>query len=127
MDQKEEVEKAVKRGSRAGCRQKRYTFEEKLRAVKLHLEEGFICKMVCEETGVSTSSLAVWVRDYRKEGEMGLCRLVRESLARCKVPLTIPLIRYLEWICHPPNEGNLDEISLGRSLDGCVNVGRVSA
>jgi transposase-like protein len=74
MDEKETVEKAVKRGSRAGTRRRRYTFEEKLRAVKLHLEEGFKAELVSTETGVSTSSLGVWLRDYRREGEMGLRR-----------------------------------------------------
>ena len=74
MDEKESVEKSVKRGGQTGPRRKRYTFEEKLRAVKLHVEEGFVVEMVSAETGVSTSSLGVWLRDYRKEGEMGLRR-----------------------------------------------------
>jgi transposase InsO family protein len=74
MEEKESVEKAVKRGSRTGSRRRRYTYEEKLRAVKLHLEEGFKVELVCEETGVSTSSLGMWLRDYRSEGEMGLRR-----------------------------------------------------
>jgi len=74
MDEKEGVEKAVKRGSRTGTRRKRYTFEEKLRAVKLHLEEGFVVDLVSAETGVSTSSLGTWLRQYRKEGEIGLRR-----------------------------------------------------
>jgi transposase InsO family protein len=74
MDEKESVEKSVKRGCRAGTRMRRYTFEEKLRAVKLHLEEGFKGDLVCAETGVSESSLTVWVRHYRREGEMGLRR-----------------------------------------------------
>ena len=74
MDEKESVEKAVKRGSRTGSRRRRYTYEEKLRAVKLHLEEGFKVELVSEETGVSTSSLGMWLRDYRREGEMGLRR-----------------------------------------------------
>jgi hypothetical protein len=33
MDEKESVEKAVKRGSRTGFRRKRYKYDEKLRAV----------------------------------------------------------------------------------------------
>ncbi len=74
MDEKEAVEKAVKRGGRTGPRRKRYTFEEKLRAVKLHLEEGFKVELVSEETGVSTSSLGVWLARYRQEGELGLRR-----------------------------------------------------
>jgi transposase InsO family protein len=74
MDEKESVEKSVKRGGRAGPRRKWYTFEEKLRAVKLRLEEGFAFDLVCAETGVSTTSLGVWLRQYRQEGEMGLRR-----------------------------------------------------
>jgi transposase InsO family protein len=72
MDDKEEVEKAGKRGPAKGTRPKRYTFDEKLRAVKLHLEEGFIVDLVCRETGVSPSSMGAWLRQYRAEGEMGL-------------------------------------------------------
>jgi len=74
MDEKEEVEKAVKRGSRSGSRRKRYTYDEKLRAVKLHAEEGFNGELVCAETGVSVSSLMTWCRRYRENGEMGLRR-----------------------------------------------------
>ena len=72
MDEKEEVEKAVKRGGRTGSRRKRYTYDEKLRAVKLHVEEGFNGELVCAETGVSVSSLAKWMQRYREQGEMGL-------------------------------------------------------
>ena len=74
MDEKESVEKTVKRGGRTGPRRKRYTYEEKLRAVKLHLEEGFKVELVSEETGVSSSSLGAWLRDYRQHGELGLKR-----------------------------------------------------
>jgi transposase InsO family protein/transposase-like protein len=72
MDEKEEVEKSVKRGSRTGSRSKRYTYDEKLRAVKLHLEEGFKAELVCAEMGVSASSLAKWTKSYRDQGEIGL-------------------------------------------------------
>jgi transposase InsO family protein len=74
MDEKETVEKSVKQGRQQGSRHNRYSFDEKLRAVKLHLEEGFKAELVSVETGVSTSSLALWVRAYRREGEMGLRR-----------------------------------------------------
>ena len=72
MEDKEQVEKTVKRGGRTGPRRKRYTYEEKLRAVKLHVEEGFNAALVCQETGVSPSSLGAWLARYRKEGEIGL-------------------------------------------------------
>jgi len=74
MEDKEQVEKTVNRGGRTGPRRKRYTYEEKLRAVKLHLEEGFNAVLVCQETGVSPSSLGGWLARYRKDGEMGLRR-----------------------------------------------------
>ena len=53
---------------------KRYSVEQKLRAVKLYLEEGYPRDLVQRETGVGTSSLWVWLRQYRKEGEAGLRR-----------------------------------------------------
>jgi hypothetical protein len=74
MEDKEQVEKTVNRGGRTAPRRKRYTYEEKLRAVKLHLEEGFNAVLVCQETGVSPSSLGGWLARYRKDGEMGLRR-----------------------------------------------------
>ena len=66
MEDKEQVEKPIKRGSRTGTRRKHYTYEEKLRAVKLRLEEGFGFDLVCAETGVSTTSLGVWLKQYKE-------------------------------------------------------------
>jgi len=71
MEDKEQVEKTVKRGSRTGTR-RRYTYDEKMRAVKLHLEEGFTEKLVGEETGIAVSTISMWVGLYRRDGEMGL-------------------------------------------------------
>ncbi len=71
MDQKEEVERTVKRGSRTGSRSNPYTYDEKLRAVKLFVEEGFNGELVCTETGVSQSSLAKWTKSYREQGRWG--------------------------------------------------------
>ena len=72
MDEKEDVEKTVKRGSRTGSRRHRFTYDEKLRAVKLYVEEGFGGGLVCKETGISLSSLSKWTRSYRERGEIGL-------------------------------------------------------
>ena len=52
----------------------RYSVEQKLRAVRLYLEEGYPLDLVQRETKVSISSLWLWVRRYRKEGEAGLRR-----------------------------------------------------
>ena len=65
------------KGARAeGCRRskagKRYTFEERLRAVKLFLEEGIPAKVIVEELGVSDGPFYTWVKRYREEGEAGL-------------------------------------------------------
>jgi transposase len=49
-----------------------FTFEQRLRAVKLHLEEGFTQEMVAQETGVSSAAIYKWTRRYRLCGEEGL-------------------------------------------------------
>ena len=51
---------------------KRYPAAVKLKAVRLHLEEGFSQALVCQEMTIGSSSLAVWVNRYRKFGEAGL-------------------------------------------------------
>ena len=72
METKETVEKKQVRGTRTGKTRRRYRFEEKLKAVRLHLQEGFTRELVSEETGVSPSALSAWVQAYRKNGEAGL-------------------------------------------------------
>jgi transposase-like protein len=51
---------------------RRFTIAEKLKAVRLHLEEGFGQDMVCQELGISKSSLGHWLQAYRLCGEAGL-------------------------------------------------------
>ncbi len=72
MNEQAPVEKKQGRRSRTGSDRTRYTYEEKLRAVKLLAEEGFKMALVSEETGVCVSTLYVWQREYRKNGEQGL-------------------------------------------------------
>ena len=72
MEAKELVEKKQVRGTRTGKTRRRYRFEEKLKAVRLHLQEGFSLGLVCEETGVGSTTLSTWLRAYRKQGEAGL-------------------------------------------------------
>jgi len=45
---------------------------EKLRAVRLHREEGFSQALVCQELGISKSILGLWLQQYRLAGEAGL-------------------------------------------------------
>ncbi len=72
METKELVEKKQARQRRAGEKRRRYRFEEKLKAVRLVTQEGFSHELVCKEVGVGTSTLAVWLREYRAKGEAGL-------------------------------------------------------
>jgi transposase InsO family protein len=59
---------------RGACAKKRrrFTPEQKLRAIRLRLEEGFILKDVCAEIGVAQSNLSRWIRLYQQSGEAGL-------------------------------------------------------
>ena len=73
MEESQEVEK--KRpgsGVRKHPRLVRYSSEFKLRAVKLHLEEGFPQALVCQEMGMGTSTFSGWLKTYRERGEEGL-------------------------------------------------------
>src|SRR5262245_44642066 len=76
MSENEPIAKKKKHPSppRGGPRKKfrRRSFEERLRAVKLHLEEGFTQRLVAEETGVTLAGLQKWVGLYRQHGEEGL-------------------------------------------------------
>src|SRR5579872_2167115 len=56
----------------AGATQRRYPAAFKLRAVKLHLEEGFTYALIAQELGVTSHSLERWVQRYRQSGEEGL-------------------------------------------------------
>jgi transposase InsO family protein len=73
MQEKQEIEKSKpQRGGKSKGKANRYSPEFKIRAVKLHLEEGFSQPLVCEEMGMGSSSLAVWLKAYREQGEQGL-------------------------------------------------------
>jgi len=50
-------------------RRRRYPVEFKLRAVRLHLEEGYAAKLVAEQLGDGHSTLSNWIKRYREEGE----------------------------------------------------------
>ena len=72
METRELVEKRKVREPRTRTKRRRYRFEEKLKAVRLHLQEGFTRDLVESEVGVSKTTLATWVRRYRDYGEAGL-------------------------------------------------------
>lgn len=73
MEESQEVEKKKPgSGTRKNPRLVRYASEFKLRAVKLHLEEGFPQELVCQEMGMGTSTFSGWLKTYRERGEEGL-------------------------------------------------------
>ena len=49
-----------------------YPLALRLKAVKLHEEEGFSSRLVAQETGVSHDTLLEWVKRYQAHGEAGL-------------------------------------------------------
>src|SRR5262245_60205312 len=76
MNESQPVEKKRNTSSppRGGPRKNgvRRSFEERLRAVKLHLEEGFTQELVAREMGVTVAGLQQWLNRYRRHGEEGL-------------------------------------------------------
>src|ERR1051325_11215105 len=84
MEENESIEKSKKKNPsppRGGPPKKRLTisFEEKLRAVKLHLEEGFPQELVAQEMGVSAAAVYKWTHRYRLQGEEALKPAVAPS------------------------------------------------
>lgn len=74
MQDHERVEKTKNPSPPRGGPKKHLTFsfEERLRAVKLHLEEGFTQEMVGQEMGISSAAVYKWTRQYRLQGEEAL-------------------------------------------------------
>ena len=81
------------RGAGGAKKMRRFTPDEKLKAVRLFVEEGFTLTLVCAETGVSKSSLEHWLKAYRLGGEAGLQPVVvRRRQAKLPAPITDKLI-----------------------------------
>lgn len=72
MEDNIEVEKRAPRKGPANKPKRAYPFEFRLKAVKLHLEEGISCEVVSRELGVGISSIWNWVASYKKSGADGL-------------------------------------------------------
>lgn len=72
----QETIEAQKKGKRVGRKgrkgRQQLRGEEKLRLVRLCLQEGYSQTMVSREAGLPLSTLANWVGIYRREGEAGL-------------------------------------------------------
>jgi transposase InsO family protein len=73
MEDKIEIGKKKTRKAKSEPKfHKNYPYELRLKAVKLHLEDGIEQQVVARELGVGKASLGNWVRSYRTQGEAGL-------------------------------------------------------
>lgn len=53
-------------------KQRKYSFEEKLKAVKRHIEDGIGCTTVAKELGCDKKRILVWSKKFRECGEEAL-------------------------------------------------------
>ena len=89
----EKMRKSPPRGAGGAKKLRRFTADEKLKAVRLHLEEGFTMTLVCQELGISKASLVLWLRAYRQSGEAGLqCPYAGKRAAKLPAPITDKII-----------------------------------
>jgi transposase-like protein len=71
MSEQNEVEKKENplppKGGRRGGKKVRYGWEFKLKAVQLHLREGYSQQMVADELGVARHTVMGWVSRYQAQ------------------------------------------------------------
>ena len=96
MNEETVVEKKMSRprgGRAARKKMRRYTVAEKLKAVRLRLEEGFTQDLVCQELDLGKSTLVLWLQAYRLGGEAGLQPVsVRRRQAKLPAPITDQIV-----------------------------------
>jgi transposase InsO family protein len=61
-----------KKSASGGQSRRSYPPEYKLKAVRMHLEDGVTVRVVCEQLGCSPSVVAYWIAAFRKKGPAGL-------------------------------------------------------
>ena len=89
---KREKTKRPPRGASRRTKCPRYPAELKLRAVKLHVEEGFDLKLVAKEVGASDVSIREWIRRYQEYGRAGLEAPIGQPRKAAK-PKLPPLVK----------------------------------
>ena len=89
---KREKSKRPPRGATRRTKCPRYPAELKLRAVKLHVEEGFDLKLVAQEVGASDVSIREWIRRYQEYGRAGLEEPIGKPRKAAK-PKLPPLVK----------------------------------
>ena len=62
----------------------RYSAADKLKAMKLYLEEGYQVKAIVWELGIGKSSLGKWIREYREKGSAAFLSVAEKSAAEAE-------------------------------------------
>ena len=110
MNEQTVVKKKRNSPPRGGWRRekvRRFIADEKLKAVRLRLEEGFSLADVCAEIGVTQSGLSRWIRQYRALGEAGLqSGTPGTQQARLPAPITDKIIELKQ--AHPMTLGKIE-------------------
>ena len=66
-------------------KQRKYSFEEKLKAVKRHIEDGIGCTTVAKELGCDKKRILVWSKKFRECGEEALKFEARGSSSKGRI------------------------------------------
>jgi len=81
---------ATRRGHKRRPHPGSHSFELRLKAVKLHLEEGFPINLVSQELGPTVVTIKDWVERYQAQGRAGLERRQHRSGPRkTKLPAAV--------------------------------------
>ena len=72
MEVKEQDRKRIKYKKKPSKNLNRYSYEFKLKSVKLYLEEDYTVNFLSEQLRIGPSTLNEWVKKYRRYGEDGL-------------------------------------------------------
>ena len=90
MKRKKAKTKAPAAGARARMRKgrkgTRYSDSLRMKAVRLHLEEGMARDLICGEFGINPFTFDGWVRKYRRTGESALDGRAGNCPAKSRVP-----------------------------------------
>ena len=93
MRKKKAKTKAPAAGARArtrkGKRCSHYPDKLRIKAIRLHLEEGMERDLVCSEFGINPYTFNNWLEKYRKMGESGLISRTGKSRGKPKVPAQV--------------------------------------
>lgn len=62
-----------------GKKYRKYTFEEKLEAAKMHAEEGIGCTTIAKKFNCGKNRVLLWSNQYKEGGEKALQKKVKRN------------------------------------------------